>query len=216
MMFCLSTALCCLLLLPMAEKQRYTVTLPDHVADAVAARSKPIGATPTEYAGHILRWWYGQGCPPVTHDEAALLAAAMKHRIKPIPDDLNIWVLDEKMMYAITEDSVVAKLLSQLGLPNLFAQAAEHDELRMGVTFDNHPTHWLVFDFYKGSKQPGGDGLSFSAYPKATTTREQMRQKMEAELKAMGANRPFNFSQIPILAKKESSNQTATKEVPAS
>jgi hypothetical protein len=200
----------------MAEKQRYTVTLPDHVADTIAARSKPLGATPTEYAGHILRWWYGQGCPPVTHDEAALLAVAMKKRLKPVPDDLNVWVLDEKSVYAITDDKIVEKLLSQLGLPNLFAQAVEHDEVRLSVAFDNHPTHWLVFDYFKGGDAPEKNGLSFNAYPKVSTPRAQMLDQLQAMAKQMSANKPFTFSQIPILEKKASGNQTATREVPAS
>ena len=194
----------------MAEKRRYTVTLPDHVADAVEARAKPLGATPTEYAGAVLRWWFGAGCPPVTHDEAALLAATLKERLLPIPDDLNAWSLDTRHDYAITDDKIVGKLLAQLGIPNLFAQAAEHDEVRMSVAFDNHPTHWLQFDFFKGVDKPDGNGLSFIAHPKASVTRKEMIQKLQAEAKKMGVTKPFVFSQIPMLEKPASGQQTPT------
>jgi UDP-N-acetylglucosamine 2-epimerase len=193
----------------MAEKRRYTVTLPDHVADAVESRAKPLGASPTEYAGAVLRWWFGQGCPPVTHDEAALLAAAMKKRVKPLPDDLNAWSLDPKSLYTVTDDKVVKKLLAQLGIPNLFAHASEHDEVRMSVAFDNHPTHWLQLDFFKGVDEPDGNGLSFTAHPKASVTRKEMIQKLQAEAKEMGTTKPFVFSQIPMLENPEHGTQTA-------
>ena len=197
----------------MAEKRRYTVSLPDHVADAVEVHAKPLGATPTEYAGDIVRWWFGQGCPPVTADEQALrkVADALKQRILPLPKNLNVWSLDPKHDYVITEDHIVQTLLDQLGLPNLFAQAQEHDELRMHIAFDNHPTHWLVFDIFKGSNKPDGDGIAFAAYPKATVSRDEMLRKVHAEMKKMGAKEKFEFSQIPILENKKSGNQTATK-----
>lgn len=211
MLFSLSSAVCCFLLLPMAEKRRYTITLPDHVADSVEAHSKLLGASPTEYAGDVLRWWFGQGCPPVTHDEAALLEAAIKKRVKPVPDDLNIWALDEKSVYKITEDQIVEKLLLQLRLPNLFARALEHDEVRLMVTFDNHPTHWLMFDFFKGGDTPDKNGLMFTAYPKVSTTREEMLKKMAEEAKRMESKSPLTFSQIPMLEKKHAGIQSAVK-----
>ena len=199
----------------MAEKRRYTITLPDHVADAVEAHSKLLGASPTEYAGDVLRWWFGQGCPPVTHDEAALLEAAIKARVKPVPADLSVWALDEKSVYTITDDRQVEKLLAQLGLPNLFARAIEHDEVRMSLVFDNHPTHWLMDDLYKGGDTPDKNGLLFTAYPKLTTTRDEMLKKMAAEAKKMKAKGPINFSQIPLLEKKQEGNQSAAKAAPA-
>ena len=215
MLFCLSSAVCCFLLLVMAEKRRYTITLPDHVADSVEAHSKLLGASPTEYAGDVLRWWFGQGCPPVTHDEAALLEAAIKARVKPVPKDLNIWALDEKSVYKLTDDHIVETLLLQMRLPNLFASAIEHDEVRMCVVFDNHPTHWLMLDFYKGGDTPDKNGLAFTAYPKVSTTREEMLKKMAKETKRMESKRPLGFSQIPMLEKKPSGNQTAAKDIPA-
>jgi hypothetical protein len=185
------------------------------VADAVEAHSKLLGASPTEYAGDVLRWWFGQGCPPVTHDEAALLEAAIKTRVKPLPANLNVWALDEKSMYTITEDHVVETLLLQMRLPNLFARALEHDEIRMCVVFDNHPTHWLMLDFYKGGATPDMNGLAFTAYPKVSTIREEMLKKMAEEAKRMESKSPLTFSQIPMLEKQHVGNQSAPKGVPA-
>lgn len=186
----------------MAEKRRYTVTLPDHVADAVDSRAKPLSATPTEYAADVIRWWFGQGCPPVTHDEAEL------RRVKSLPTDLDVWSLNPKDLFTITDDNVVKALLSQLGLPNLYAQASEHDEARFLIAFDNHPTHWIVVDLFKGSNRPDGDGLSFRAYPKASTTRDEVRRRMQRELKEMESKEPFEFSQIPILDTQKSGGTT--------
>jgi hypothetical protein len=198
----------------MADKRRYTVTLPDHVADAVEAHAKPLGATPTEYAGDVLRWWFGEGCPPVTPDEVELrknkLPRSMTQRVRPLPKGLDARSLTPNDSFFITDDRIVQELLSQLGLPNLFAQAAEHDHVRFHVAFDNHPTHWIVTDFYKGSDAPGGNGFSFRAYPKISTSREQMREQLEAELKDMEASGPLNFSQIPLYEEKNSGNQTPT------
>lgn len=189
----------------MAEKRRYTVSLPDHVADEVEAHAKPLGSTPTEYAGDIVRWWFGQGCPAVTHDEAAL------RRIKPLPENLDVWALDTKVLYSITDDAVVRKILNQIELPNLFAHAVEHDVARFSVAFDNHPTHWLMFNLFKGSDRKDGNGLLFSAYPKASTTREEMNARLQVEAKAMKSAKTFTFSQIPMLEGKKSGNQTTTK-----
>jgi hypothetical protein len=199
----------------MADKRRFTVSLPDHVADAIDRFAAPLGATPTEYACDVIRWWFGQGCPPVTHDEIALrndtAAKSLLERIKPLPANLNVWELNPNGLYSITDDGVVQKLLNQLGVPNLFAQAVEHDEVRLSVAFDNHPTHWLLIDFYKGSSDPKGDGLSFNAFPKATTSREAMIKKFQSELKRMGSTKPAVFSQIPLLEKKGIGNPTPTK-----
>ena len=195
----------------MADKRRYTVTLPDHVADAVESRSKPLGATPTEYAADVLRWWFGQGCPPVTHDETALLANTLAKRLKPVPENLDVWSLNPKDEYVITDDNIVQKILGQLGLPNLFAAAVEHDELRMTVVFDNHQTHWLQFDFFKGGATPDMNGLAFTARPKASVTRAEMAKRMRDDAKKMESSEPATFSQIPMLEKKAASNQATTK-----
>ena len=182
----------------MAEKRRYTVTLPDHVADAVEKRARPIGSTPTEYAADVVRWWFGQGCPPVTHDEQELIkrTTEMMSRIRPLPKDFDIWNLDSAMDYNLA-DEPVEKALVQLGLPNLFAHAKEHDKVRFTVAFDNHPTHWLVFNLFKGSENPDGNGVSLYAYSKTSIGRKQMTKKLDLIAVEMEANGPLKFSQIP-------------------
>lgn len=74
----------------MAEKQRYTVTVPDHVATAVETHATQVSATPTEYATDILRWWFGKGCPPLTEEEEVLREVSEesgdKLRLKSKPD----------------------------------------------------------------------------------------------------------------------------------
>ena len=184
----------------MAEKRRYTVSLPDHVADAVEKHAGPLSATPTEYAGDIIRWWFGQGCPPVTHDEAELrkstIGAEIKKRIKPVPADFDVWKLDPSVDYQLT-DAPAEKALKQLGLPNLFAHAKEHDVARLMVAFDNHHTHWLVFNFFKGGKTAAENGLAFSAYSKSDVSRDDMLLKLTIEGKKMEAKGSIKFSQIP-------------------
>jgi hypothetical protein len=185
----------------MAEKRRYTVSLPDHVADAVENRANPLGATPTEYAGDVIRWWFGQGCPPVTPDETQLRAGAfaedIKKRVKPVPANLNAWSLEPENTYVIDDDKIVEKILNQLGIPNLFAQHAEHDAVGISITFENHPTHWLVLEFFKGSNRKEGDGLMFQAYPKSSVSRSEMLDKMRTTAKRMKSTDPVAFSQIP-------------------
>ena len=191
--------------MPTPEKRRYTVSLPDHVADAIEAHAPLIGATPTEYAADIIRWWFGQGCPAVTPDENELRKHvptpsdldAMKKRILPLPTDLDAWSLDPEKSYFIIEDPVVQKLLNQPGLPNLFAQAAEHDIARFCVAFDNHPTHWLVIDYYKGGDRPEMNGLGFRGYPKTEYSRKEMLAELQKEAADMKADCPTRFSQIP-------------------
>jgi hypothetical protein len=185
----------------MADKRRYTVTLPDHVADAVEQHARPLGSTPTEYTADVVRWWFGQGCPPVTHDEAALRnkVTDMMSRNQPLPKDFNIWKLNTGIVYQLI-DEPVEKALHDLGIPNLFAHAAEHDVVRFLVAFDNHPTHWLVFNLFKGGKTASENGLALSAYPKVSTTREDMLLKLAIESKKMGNGRPIEFSQIPAKA----------------
>lgn len=53
----------------MSEKQRFTISLPEHVANELSKRSKDIGSNPTEYAADIVKWWYGQGSPPLSEEE---------------------------------------------------------------------------------------------------------------------------------------------------
>lgn len=182
----------------MALKSRYNVSLPDHVSVEMEKHAKAVKASPTEYAGDIIRWWYGQGCPPVTPDEIELRKRGgdLTSRIRPVPKDLDIWKLDPAAMYNLI-DEPVEKALGQLGIPNLFAHAKEHETVRMMIVFDNHPTHWLEFNFYKGGKNASENGLALIAYPKADTTREEMLLKMTIQSKKMEAKGPVVFSQIP-------------------
>lgn len=136
--------------------------------------------------------------------------AEIAKRIKPITGKIDIWSLNPNDAYTLTGDEIIQDLLDQLGIPNLFASAAEHDEVRMMIAFDNHPTHWLQFDFFKGSSKPGGDGLAFNATPKTSTNRAEMLQRLQSAAKKMGASKPFAFSQIPMLEKRRHSAQQAT------
>jgi hypothetical protein len=186
----------------MADKRRYTVSLPDHVADAVEKHASLLGSTPTEYAADVIRWWFGQGCPPVTHDEAQLrktIPADLLRRLEAPPKNIDVWALDAKKTYSLVDDNVVQPLLVQLGLPNLFAQAKEHDKAKFLIAFDNHPTHWLVVSLFKGSDRPDGDGLLFEAIPKATVSRKEMGKNLLKVVKEMGADGPAKFSQLPAL-----------------
>lgn len=58
----------------MAEKRRFNISLPDHVADELERRSKALGGNPTEYAADIIRWWYGEGSPPLNAEEKRVIA----------------------------------------------------------------------------------------------------------------------------------------------
>ncbi|HVT73805.1 MAG TPA: hypothetical protein VHD61_11760 [Lacunisphaera sp.] len=196
----------------MAQKHRYNVSLPGHVADAVEKHAKRISAAPTEYAGHIIKWWFGQGCPPVTPDESELRRSRdigeMMKRLKPLPADFSIWKLDPEVDYTIT-DAPVEKALKDLGIPNLFAQEKEHDAVRITVAFDNHPTHWLVFNFFKGSNMPDGDGLSMYGYSKSHVSRREMEQNLKKLGEEMQSASPIRFSQIPEI-RKEAAWKSAT------
>ncbi len=189
----------------MAVKARYNVSLPDHVSAEMEKHAKAVKAAPTEYAGDIIRWWYGQGCPPITPDEGELRkrVGEMMKRIKPLPADFNILKLDPDVVYNLV-DEPVEKALKDLQIPNLFAHEKEFEKARLMVAFDNHPTHWLEFNFFKGGKTAAENGFSLYAYPKKGTTREEMQLKLTIEGKKMEAKEPINFSQIPMLEKKPS------------
>jgi hypothetical protein len=120
----------------------------------------------------------------------------MMKRIRPVPKDFDVWKLDPAVDYELI-DEPAEKALKQLGLPNLFAQEKEHDVARFMIAFDNHPTHWLVFNFFKGGKSASENGLAFSADPKLAVTREDMLLKLTKDAKEMGAKTPVVFSQIP-------------------
>lgn len=170
----------------MAVKQRYTISLPDHITDVVEKRASAVSATPTEYAADIIRWWFGQGCPPVTPDEAELRQSKT----------FNVWKLDPNATYNLV-DKPVELALRQIGMPNLFAQSAEHDIARFMVAFDNHPTHWLIFNFFKGGKNTEENGLAFLAYPKNSMSRDDVLLRLTVEAKKMESKHPIAFSQLP-------------------
>lgn len=184
----------------MGRRPQISATLPAHVFEEIARRAKALGKSESAYLSHVASWWFEQGCPSVTAEDAELrkiLEQAIRSRVKPVPKDINIWALNSADVYNITDDKIVQTLLDQLGLPNLFAAAAEHDAVRMAVAFDNHPSHWLQFDFYKGSASKSGDGLAFAAYPKATTSRAEMLAKLQDAAREMESDQQFGFSQIP-------------------
>lgn len=182
----------------MATKARYNVSLPEHVSAELEKHAEITGATPTEYAGDIIRWWFGQGAPAVRPDEIEIRRRSeqMTQRIKSVPNDFNVWKLDASANYQLI-DEPAEKALKQLGLPNLFAHQKEHDVARFMVAFDNHPTHWLVFNFFKGGKTAAENGLAFSAIPKLSVTQEDMLLKLTIEGKKMNAAVPIQFAQIP-------------------
>lgn len=124
---------------------------------------------------------------------------------KPIP---NVWKLDPRAAYVFEGDDVVSDLLRQLGVPNLFAPAAEHDTAHLMVAFEDHPTHWIVLHLWKGQseyspnhvvnrlvKRASPNGLLFWAEPKASTSRDTMQAKLDAEAADQGQG--FQFSQLP-------------------
>jgi hypothetical protein len=55
-----------------AEKRRYTVSLPEHIAEEVERFAKPLGSNPSEYISLVAREWFARGCPPVTPEEDQL------------------------------------------------------------------------------------------------------------------------------------------------
>jgi hypothetical protein len=171
----------------MAEKQRYTVSLPDHVTTEIEKRALSLSATPTEYAAAIIRWWFGQGCPPVTPDEEHLRRGR----------DVHAWSLDPKRSYLLSGDDVVQGLMLQLNVPNLFVQLADFDEAHAFFAFDNHPTHWILIHLWKGLPRTEQNGLFFEALPKKTVTRAEMLARLKSKAHEMGHSGPIEFSQLP-------------------
>ena len=63
----------------MDRKPQIHATLPDHVREEVERRSKAVGLSRAEYLTDIARWWYGEGAPAVSKDEARLMAQKSHH-----------------------------------------------------------------------------------------------------------------------------------------
>jgi len=118
-------------------------------------------------------------------------------RIERPADNLDVWKLDPSKPYVLQGDALVSGLMTQLRVPNLFAQAVEHDQVHTLVAFDNHPTHWVVLHLWKGHGEPGGNGLLFEAQPKCDLPRAQMLRKLRDQAGEMEANSEVKFSQIP-------------------
>lgn len=56
----------------MAEKRRFTVSLPEHVSDEVHTFAAALDSNPSEYIALIVRDWFARGCPPITAEERTL------------------------------------------------------------------------------------------------------------------------------------------------
>jgi hypothetical protein len=207
----------------MGKKPQISATLPAHVHDEIARRASLLGDSKSNYLSAIASWWFGQGCPKVRSDEknlgksgrattaGAQLVSAMNERLKSVPKNLDVWNLNSADSYVLDEDPLVQRLLEQLGIPNLFAQAPEHDKVQMIVPFDNHPTHWLVLSFFKGVERVGGNGLLFQAEPKETVTRAEMLAELKERAAKMGWEQELRFSQIPELPAKAPAHQAPTR-----
>ncbi|MDF9828478.1 hypothetical protein M2447_002600 [Ereboglobus sp. PH5-10] len=57
----------------MSEKKPYLVRLPDYIAEEITRRSKALSSNPTEYATNVIKWWFGEGSPPISAEEKRLL-----------------------------------------------------------------------------------------------------------------------------------------------
>ena len=195
-----------IILFSMGKKPQISATIPSHVNDAITRRADLLGDSKSNYLSAIASWWFGQGAPPVRPDEEQL--SALKKRLKPLPKSLDVWYLNKDDVYNITGDNVVQGLLSQLGIPNVFAPMREHDKTHALLAFENHPTHWLMFHLFKGHGEKG-NGLLFEAHPKSSITREEMLTRLKAIGAEIGAKQEIVFSQLPTLPTKISSLSSA-------
>lgn len=119
--------------------------------------------------------------------------------VRPKTGEINVWDLHAEKSYTLEGDELVNDLARQLGVPNLFPQSAEHDQARFVVAFEDHPTHWVLIQLWKGAPDPSGNGLLFNAFPKSSTTRDMMDQtlaKIAAEMEVAG----IPFSQLPMFS----------------
>lgn len=56
----------------MLRKPTITATLPDHIVEEIERHAKALQISKAEYLALLAKWWYGQGSPAVTEDEARL------------------------------------------------------------------------------------------------------------------------------------------------
>lgn len=123
---------------------------------------------------------------------------------------INPWALDAESEYLIENDADVKLLMLQLGVPDLFADAAKAGAPNhLLVAFDNHPTHWILLSSYQGvpeyspnhgiNKLVGNaspNGLLFSAFSKKGMRKDKFLRKL-SEL-ADGDKAP-PLSQLPAV-----------------
>ena len=121
---------------------------------------------------------------------------------------IDPWALDSSSEFIIENDADVKLIMLQLGVPDLFADAAQSaGPSHLFVAFDNHPTHWLIVSLYMGvpdyspnhniHKLVGNaspNGLLFSAFAKEGMARAQFLKKVR-DLVEGGAVPPL--SQLP-------------------
>lgn len=117
--------------------------------------------------------------------------------IRPKTGEINVWDLHANKDYMLEGDELVSDLARQLGVPNLFPQASEHDHAHFIVAFEDHPTHWILIHLWKGHKDPSGNGLFFQADPKSSTSREQMDQTLKRIAAEMEVEH-IPYSQLPM------------------
>lgn len=117
--------------------------------------------------------------------------------IRPKTGEINVWDLHADKDYNLEGDELVSDLARQLGIPNLFPQASEHDHARMVVAIEDHPTHWLLIQLWKGFDDARSNGLLFQALPKSSTSREAMENLLRQIAVEMGVER-IPFGQLPM------------------
>src|SRR6185503_5090319 len=121
---------------------------------------------------------------------------------------IDVWKLDPEMLYVLEKDAVVAELMRQLRVPDLFASAPKGKPLHAMAAFDNHPTHWIVLHLWQNAeayspnhgihkyvKNAESNGFLFEAVPKAQYSRHRIEERLSREAKEMEATGPFVFQQ---------------------
>lgn len=105
---------------------------------------------------------------------------------------LDPWSLDSNAEFFIENDPDVKLIMLQLGVADLFANAAQDAKpAHIFVAFDNHPTHWLILSLYKGIpdyspnhsihklvRKASPNGLLFTAYSKQAMGKAQFLKKL--------------------------------------
>ena len=131
--------------------------------------------------------------------------------IRPKTGEINVWDLSAEKNYTLEGDELVTDLARQLGVPNLFPQAPEHDVAHLVVVFEDHPTHWILIHLWKGHKDPSGNGLLFQADAKSTTSREKMDQTLKRIAAEMEVAQ-IPYSQLPMFEAARKAQALATAQ----